>query len=112
MDNFLTSEDPLDLEIAAKDAEIAKAQSGIAEAEAQIAKLKQDLELMSIEVRALKRAASLRPAMGTAAAAPRQAPPPQQQPQPQPMQSMQDPLVPPASAGRFRDVVDQIRANR
>lgn len=107
MDNFSTSEDPLDQEIAAKDAEIASAQSAIAEAEARISKLKQDMELLAIEVRALKRAASLRPAMGTAAAPPqRQAPPPVQP------QSMQDPLVPPASAGRFRDVVDQIRANR
>lgn len=108
MDTFASSDDPLDREIATKEAEIAKAQATIAEAESQIKAMKQEAELLSIEVRALRRAASLRPSTGAAMAP--------AQPTVRPVALAPEPVAPPpiqqTPSGRFRDVVDQIRANR
>lgn len=108
MDTFSSSDDPLDREIASKEAEIAKAQATIAEAESQIKAMRQEVDLLSIEVRALRRAATLRPSSGAAA--------PQHQPMARPMALAPEPVPPPpiqqTPSGRFRDVVDQIRASR
>lgn len=111
MDTFTSSADPLDQEIAAKDADVVQSQANIAEAESQLLSMKQTLEILAVEVRTLKRAAGLRPATGSqstvslVAAVPPAAP-----------RTFAQPAEAPAPAapqvGRFRDVVDQIRAGR
>jgi hypothetical protein len=110
MDTFTSSDDALDHEIAARDADLARSLAGISETESHLIKLKQDMEILAVEVRTLKRAAGLRPA-GTmyvaaspapaAAVAARTFTTPNDIPAPAPQQ-----------VGRFRDVVDQIRAGR
>jgi len=106
MDTFTSQEDPLDQEIAAKEAAIAKDQATIAEAEDHLLEMKRSLEILSVEVKALKRAASLRPSTFARAAVPTND------------GSLAAPQAGPAGAGpaggsgRFRDVVDQIRAGR
>ena len=107
METFTSPDDPLDQEIAAREADIGRIQASIAEAESNLLKSKQDLEVVVVEVRTLKRAAGLRPSKASPAgpgiAAPvaqRAYAPPQE-------------IVPPTpQVGRFRDVVDQIRAGR
>jgi len=108
METFTTSNDPLEQEIAAREADIARNQASIAELESKLLTLKQTQEILAVEVRALKRAAGLRPtaalpAVEISAAAPvRAVAPPAEAPTPAP-------IVP---AGRFREVVNQIRAGR
>jgi len=106
MDILTPSEDLLDQEIASKEADAARSQAKIAEAEAHVLKMKQDFEVTSLEVKILKRAASLRPATGSLATGSMTAAP---RPVSTPTESVSAAAPP---AGRFRDVVDQIRAGR
>lgn len=111
MDTFISSADPLDQEIAAKEADVARSQASIADAESQLLSMKQSLEILAVEVRILKRAAALRPASGSQSMAshviPSQAAAPRTFAQPTEAPAPVAPQV-----GRFRDVVDQIRAGR
>ena len=111
MDTFTSSADLLDQEIAAREADVANSQASIAEAESQLLSMKQSLEILAVEVRILKRAASLRPATGSQSTAGHVAPQ-----MPSVTRSFTQPTEAPAAAapqvGRFRDVVDQIRAGR
>ncbi len=152
METFTSSDDPLDQEIAAREADVARGQASISEAESHLLKLKQDLEIVTVEVRTLRRASKLRPSTtsyGVATPADASPPGPRAQaspiaiappgprpqastndiapPAPRPFAAPQDiapaaprsfsspqDIAPPApqQAGRFRDVVDQIRAGR
>jgi len=56
------SDDPLDVEIAALEAAMSQDNVDIAELEVLLAQKRQNLQTLSVEIRALKRAASLRPA--------------------------------------------------
>jgi len=108
MDIIQSAVDPLDQEIALKEADNARIQANIDEAERQLAKLKQEMEYLAIELKTLKRAASLRPQAANNPPAPtRPAFAPVEPPQP----TVTQPSAAP-QAGRFRDVVDQIRAGR
>ena len=111
MDTFTSSADLLDQEIAAKEADVTNSQASIAEAESQLLSMKQTLEILAVEVRILKRAASLRPATGSQSTVNSVAAPP-----PAALRTFAQPTEAPAPAapqvGRFREVVDQIRAGR
>ncbi len=112
METFTTSNDPLEQEIAAREADIARNQASIADLESKLLTLKQTQEILAVEVRTLKRAAGLRPtAVLPVAEIPATAPvravtPPAEAPAPA---LASGPIVP---AGRFREVVNQIRAGR
>jgi hypothetical protein len=111
MDTFTSSADPLDQEIAAKDADVARSQASISDVESQLLSMKHALEVLTVEVKTLKRAAGLRPATGSHSVVSQVAAPPSVAPR-----SFAQPVEAPApaaqQAGRFRDVVDQIRAGR
>ncbi len=105
MDKIIASNDPLEQEIAAVEATIVNDNAEVAELEGLLAQKKHGLQLLAVEVRALKRAASLRPitpaaevrVLAPAAEVRVLAPAPIAAPEPQP--------------GRFRNMVAQIRTS-
>ena len=109
METFISSDDPLDQEIAAREADAARGQASISEAESHLLKLKLDLEILTVEVRTLKRAAGLRPSTTSRVAVSPAAVSPAA---PRPYAPPHDIAPPTPQVGRFRDVVDQIRAGR
>lgn len=97
MDKITQSDDPLEREIAALETAIANDNADVAELEGLLVQKRTNLQMLTVEVRALKRAASLRPV----AQAPVEAPAPVPVPVP----------APESLTGRFRNVVAQIRTS-
>jgi hypothetical protein len=95
--------DPLELEIASLEAAMVKSNAEIAEVEALLAKKRQSLEVLSVEIRTLKRAATLRPIRPVAQGA--------GEPPPVSVASLPPESASVSSAGRFRNVVAQIRTS-
>lgn len=96
MDKITRSDDPLEQEIAILESAIANENADFAELEGLLVQKQHDLQMLSVEVRTLKRAASLRP-IAKAAEIPAPALVPTLVP------------VPESHARRFRNVVAQIR---
>ena len=96
MDNITQSDDPLEREIAALEVAITNDNADIAELEGILAQKQQNVQMLAVEIRALKRAASLRPV-----ARPAEAPAPVAAPAP----------ATESYTGRFRNVVAQIRTS-
>ena len=94
MDNIAQSGDPLEREIAALEVAIINDNADIAELEATLVQKRQNIQILAVEVRVLKRAASLRPITRVAEV---------QTPVPAP--------APEAHTGRFKNVVAQIRTS-
>jgi uncharacterized coiled-coil protein SlyX len=61
MDTLTPIDDPLEREISAIEAAITNDNADIAELEGLLAAKRQNIQMLSVELRALKRAASLRP---------------------------------------------------
>ena len=61
MDSPTTSDDPLDRAIASIEAAIKDGDLEISDIEARLTQKRQNLRMLTVEVKALKRAASLRP---------------------------------------------------
>ena len=94
MDSIIRSEDPLEFEIASLETAIANDIADVAELEALLVQKRQNLHMLSVEARTLKRAAFLRPLMPAA-----------EVPAPIPLSQ------PESKTGRFRNVVAQIRTS-
>ncbi len=107
MDKITHSDDPLEKEIAALEMAISNDNADIAELEALLVQKRQNLQMLTVEIRALKRAASLRPVAAArvevAAPAPVAVPSAAPAPAPAPVQATE------SHAARFRNVVAQIR---
>ena len=84
METFTPSEDPLTLEITSLEAAIAHDSADIAEPEDLLVQKKQNIQILSVEMKALRRASSLRPAFAAKTEAPSPAQTPHVQPQPHP----------------------------
>lgn len=118
MDANKTSNDPLDIEIAALETAISQDNADIAELESLLVQKRQSVQMLSVEVKALKRAASLRPATVT-----QDNPAPVQAPVAVPVQIQPLAAVPaaappapaasaePPAPTRLRSVFGQIRTN-
>ena len=98
MDSLTHSDDPLEREIAALEVAIINDNGDIAELEEILAQKRRNVQMLTVEVRVLKRAASLRPIVRAA--------------------EVQAPVPPPEAApaagsrtGRFKNLVAQIRTS-